>query len=89
MSRLGQLTGTTSRVTDIVSFVRGGVNNMMNTPSKDLRVTKLVSSIMDIKASPETEGYLYFDPKVRYNNYLNFFLFIINNANLDSGWSFW
>merc|ERR1712063_86767 len=41
------------------------MGNMMNTPSKDLRVTKLVESIMDTKPAAETERYLYFDPKIQ------------------------
>ena len=63
MSTLGKLTNK-ARMGDLVSFVQGGVSNMMSGPSKDLKVARLVESIMDTKASPETERYLYFDPKV-------------------------
>jgi len=66
MSKFGlsQLT-TSSRMKDIFSLVQGGVNNMMNSPAKELPVTKLVKNIMDTKVTADTERYLYFDPKIQ------------------------
>lgn len=94
MSKFGlsQLT-TSSRMKDIFSLVQGGVNNMMNSPAKELPVTKLVKNIMDTKVTADTERYLYFDPKVCY--------FILNELNRknqlkninisfpDSSWTIW
>ena len=64
MKTFGQLTNTLG-MKDIV-------NNMLRPQSKDLKVTKIVESIMDIKPNPVTERYLYFDPKVCFFSFFHF-----------------
>jgi hypothetical protein len=70
-----------ARVKDIMSYVQGGVNQMFRAQSKDLRVTKIAESVMDIKPSPDTERFLYFDPKVNLPSH--------NSEFQPSGFNFW
>ena len=68
-----------SHVKDLFSLVQGGVNNMLRSPAKDLYLTRVVESIVDMKPNPNPDDdFHYFDPKVCFFIYL-FYLFILFN----------
>jgi hypothetical protein len=46
-----------------VEMLRTGVRHLLP-PSKDLPITKMVEALMDLKTHPDTDEFLYYDPKL-------------------------